>query len=533
VLGGSAGAVELPPIELPEYIIAGVEQATRITGARIPVGVSARIGVPAESPVSRPKLLTASVWTPPQQPALLLPLGEGSWRSYLGGGGFGKGEAGIELARARSSVSYGAAMGVLKPPNRSGAGAGLDRGIRGLIYGRVGRAGVLAPEIGFGRSSFTLNQAMGGGKRDWTDAYLGFGFSPLSTGAGLLTAGSCLDRWSLSGTGKIVAMRYQLDARHSLPLGSGCLESSVDAVAEPTEQGDDKLGLLQVVTMYRLRHHSINYLAGFRLYTGAAAVGTPRRGATPVLGLEWRLAGESTVSLVGDPEPNLLSLRSLFRSAPMISDSSRGSILEETGHLRMGFTTLLSRRIRINLNLSHRSVRHYPFAVPTSVGDWEIEYRRLNLTGAEVQVDYAFDGGAGIGLNANVRKAETKPPDGLAITSLGDRAPQFSFASSALEGSVPAGRWMLASELQWESRAPVDFAGDWERPSRVVWNASVNRRLGSGWEFILGMNNILNSSYYDYPGFDQPPFTVSLKLEYHGGWSSPPWKPIRTSREAK
>jgi hypothetical protein len=194
VLGGSAGAVELPPIELPEYIIAGVEQATRITGARIPVGVSARIGVPAESPVSRPKLLTASVWTPPQQPALLLPLGEGSWRSYLGGSGFGKGEAGIELARARSSVSYGAAMGVLKPPNRSGAGAGLDRGIRGLIYGRVGRAGVLAPEIGFGRSSFTLNQAMGGGKRDWTDAYLGFGFSPLSTGAGLLTAGSCLDR---------------------------------------------------------------------------------------------------------------------------------------------------------------------------------------------------------------------------------------------------------------------------------------------------------------------------------------------------
>ncbi len=507
-----AEGAELPQIELPEYIIAGIERAARLEGRRLATEATADIAVPDLRAAERPGLAAGRIWMPPSRPSLQFEPGRGCWRARLTGGGFQLFGAGVEMSGRRGEVSLAGRGRFEHSPQRTEAGSGWQVGMDVTAARRAWGQMALAPHAGFSRTTFKLNTDSSEEDRSWSDLRLGLNAAPIYTPLGRLSSRLAYGWWDMSEGGELDGSLVEFGLEQSAGVRDGTVEAALSLASGPVSDGEGDLGLAGFKAAYTCRPvPEINLRAGGYIYIGRSAEDHRREGGGLHFGIEHLPSFGGVATLAWRPQAELVFLRSLMKYWPMVQTSARGRIVEDVARLSLGYRRQLADRLNGRLDFGWRESRHVPFPVPDSA-TVRIESRRLRTLRTSAELEFTFGTGTTVALYASTERART---DG---NGSGDRAPQRPPATVGMKGGINLVGCRFESDLVWTSETPIDFDGNTERPARVVWNISSSRNVRRGLVLTAGMDNLLDEHYYDIPGYDAPPMTFYLRLKMGGVW---------------
>ncbi|NQT34958.1 TonB-dependent receptor [bacterium] len=510
-------AEELPRIELPAYIISGVEKATTLRGTRLPTTVESSLSIPGSVNSIRPKLTSIPVWQPPSKPSLIVKPVPGYWRADTRGGAFRLFGLNGSLINAEQGVSRRGTIAYLQPPHR--IAAGFQSGWR-IQYDEVrylGENTAIQPRISFTRREYTLLVDTSDYKSIRSDLALNLLVQSFHTSIGSFTGRLHLSGMNYSSKQDLSGFHGQLDGLHCIALGEGFLESGIFYGSESIDTDDDRLQLARLSIKYRMQpRERIVVSVGGSAYLGNDISGVSVQGVRPQLEIESGLPFDGTVSLKYNPLSRLVSYRDELSRSPVLDSEARGYISEEIDRLSLDYNYNIASSLVTDVGFSIggflTDARHIIFAVPDSAGKWYPSARRLSSRGLELDCYYNDVSGVSVNLHMKYEEAQT---DGF---ETGDQAPQIPKTSVTVSTAFPMSLFTLRNGLEWSGESPVDFEGEGYRPDRLIWNASVDHEFNRGIGVEVGVENILNVEYYDYPRYDMPPLTVYIGFYFGNNW---------------
>jgi len=511
----------LPEIELPEYIISGVERATNLGGVRLPSEAKATVETPEPQPAGRPALLMGAAWTPPLRPNLTTEPGKGRWNAGLSAGSFRHVGVNAGAAADVAQAPFGVDIAYDRPPRRIKAGQVQEATVAGAAALNLGKSVWLSPDLGFGWDEYQL---AAGSVKDWRrqgNFRFGASITPINTEFGGLTGGVYVDRWAL--TDEVQGAYLKGEVSHFTSMKGGWLETILGYTAEPTSGTGSDLRLLKLGTQYRYRL-AANLLGwgGVKLYSGASAEGDRAHGVMVNAGVEYRTPKDAVISLQFCPDAEILPLRNWTREFPTLPTNYRGYLVSD------------QYRIRLRVRMAEDTPWSTGFTLETFNRDWSIPHGSRQVNIVVIRTGWKLPG---LGDESAVQVWAMGVSDENGITAFGyptlwcssfvgsaDETPYLPPWSLGLMGRFDIGATTINSDITWQEGTPDSFIEDYEPPSRLVWNASLKRDLGGSWEAGLELDNILNRRYYDIPRYDKPPLAVSFSLKYCGDWKVVPWR---------
>ena len=506
-------AEELPRIELPAYIISGVEKATTLSGTRLPTTVESSLSIPGSVNSTRPKLTSIPVWQPPSKPSIIVKPAPGYLRASIRGGAFRLFGLNGCLIHAEQGVTQRGTIAYLQTPHRIAAGFQSGWRVQFDEVRYLGENITIQPRINFTHREYTLLANSSDYKSIRSDLALNLFVQSFQTGIGSFDGRLFLSGMNYSSEQDLRGFHGQLDGLHCMALGGGFLESGIFYSSESIDEDNDRLQLARLSVKYRMQpRERIVVSFGGSTYLGNDINGVSVQGARPHLEIESGLPFDGTVSLKYNPLSRLTSSKEVLFRSPVLDSEARGYISEEIDRLSLDYNYNIASSLVTDVGFSVggflTDARHIIFAVPDSAGKWYPSARRLSSRGLELDCYYNDVFGVLIDLYMKYEKAQT---DGL---ETGDQAPLIPKTSVTVSTAFPMSLFTLRNDLEWSGESPVDFEGELHRPDRFIWNASVDREFNRGIGMEVGVENMLNVEYYDYPRYDMPPLTVYIGFYY-------------------
>lgn len=532
LVAGLASAEELPVIQLPEYIISGVEKATQPGGDRIATQASARIQIVSDGDTARPAFPAATVWTPPCGPALRNSPGPGGWSAEVGAGGFGLGEAAVSAAWRRDLWTLRAGGDLVSPPRRAEAGTVVKAETWVDAVSRLGVNGLISSTMSLNRQEFRLHEGSAFRNRSLTDAEFSLATTPQPVGWGDLAGLFDFNHWKLNELRDITGSVPTLQLVHAA-AGRGRVESKLFAGGELTSVEPAKLRLVSLNIRYRYPVGAKSVLwGGTLLFHGSDTDRSRRRGAYPEVGWQWRWKPSAETWVQYAPQTVMITGLEHLKTYPMVEDTLLGAVREDIGAAVAGARYYFHRGYA-EVKVERHNFRHQPFVVPDSAwpADGTARLRQVNrrtrIWAIDASAGYALADGSGIGAFVTWQRAQTSNQDDPSAPEplRGDRAPGMPEWQAGVKTAVTKWKFLAESDLLWTDRTPIDFNGDPARggrmrPARIVWNVSLGRSIHGGWSVRGRVDNLLNQRYYDFPAYEEPLSTVSVAVLWQGTWTS-------------
>jgi len=381
----AAQSADLPIIEMPKYVITGVEQATALSGRKIPTEATSRFHLPDLAQGDRPAISLDILDTPADRPALLRPVG-GEFTEVEGvSGGFGKALGRFATAYEGPQTGYYISAAVDRYPRRTSTGPKTEGSIKGSGVRWIGQETTIVPAIELSNESFVRKDLAGTERNGRFGLGLQVGITPLGVYGGRLAGGFLFDLTMLDKHRDILASHDLLTLEFSGASWQGWLESKLRLEAEAVSTDKSGHSHTSIESVYsRLSGERLLWRAGIIGYTGqviktpvilAPGASEGRAGVGLLAGLTWQLSPRSTFDFDFLPQPRFESFGAMVSLMMALDSTARGVTVEVPFHLRMRVSHILSETARLRLSVALLEERHRPFWVVTPAGSWRIETR--------------------------------------------------------------------------------------------------------------------------------------------------------------
>ena len=232
-------AADLPEIELPEYIISGIEKATRVRGDRLPTSITSAIVSPDAISPSRPELTALSIRSLPSKPSTDRRLKPGYWNAGISGGGFRMFGVNGCLVYAMPKVTRMGTVRLIHSPHRINIGETYGWRVRyGETHTFKGDVSI-CPRVTYDFNEFNLLDSLDNHRARRGDLKVDLFLSPWSTPVGAFTGYANWDGWRYSSLSDLSGFTSVFNLKHNLSLATGKLESDVFFGLENVKEDDD------------------------------------------------------------------------------------------------------------------------------------------------------------------------------------------------------------------------------------------------------------------------------------------------------
>ncbi|HHE46223.1 MAG TPA: hypothetical protein ENL08_00795, partial [Bacteroidetes bacterium] len=388
----SAGAADLPRIKLPDYIISGIEEATKVQGDRLPTSISSVVSSPEATKSVRPELTAQSVWTSQSKPEIINHLKRGYYRSTVYGGGFGAYglDGGLVYAKPKVTRMGGAALN--RSPHRITTGKASNRRIQYDEVHRFKGCVSIYPRAIYNLDRFQLLDSLDDHSAQRSDLTFDFFLNPWATSAGGFNGYISCYGWRYSSLEDLSGFSSRSDLRHNIRAGNGRLESELFFALENIHDDSDNLQLINLTSSYLFQpHQNLLVEGGGSFYAGKSVSGDQRGGVFPHLEAKVRLPVEGTLSLTYKPTVRFNDTRSILKEWRVLDAKARGTIAEEYNNLSLFYDRFITDDLEVKIGGFMTRSRHELFAVPDTSGEWFPVSRRLSSAGIRLTFDYNID----------------------------------------------------------------------------------------------------------------------------------------------
>jgi hypothetical protein len=256
---------------------------------------------------------------------------------------------------------------------------------------------------------------------------------------------------------------------------------------------------------------------GLVLYKGNTPIDESRHAVFPGAGFEYQPEFGGTFDLAWKPDVDFVSLNELYHRYYMLSENARGSVVENTANLKLGYHREIDPTLKAGISLGYRNDRHQPFPayiVSSSVDipdeGWTIITRTNKSWECDIEAEKNLPWNIDLMTDLTFRHSRT---NGFGF---GDHASFIPPVEAKVSTLVPIWKVQILNDIAWISRTPINFSGDLERPAYAKWDISGAYWLSRNIKTTLGVDNLLNQYYYDIPRYDAPPLTVYLQVQFRG-----------------
>lgn len=516
----SATAAELPVIEMPKYIIEGVEQATSLLGSRISSEALAKAALPDTPPHDRPALPLDILATLVERPGMFNAPGNGRTSVEVISGGFGKAAGWFDSMEETDFSGVKLAGNIERPPRRTSYGPKLSTLLKGSGVRWFGIETTFSPSLEFISNSFTSKSLTDKNNNNLTGIGLRGSITPTALFGGRIFGDFEYNYTDLDNLRKLSAShdRIILDYSHEIPRG--WLASRLDFQAETVSADKTGHSLLSFESIYfRQYNESIQWRAGLLGYTGKAiripvisapGISESRMGAVILAGLSWRVSPDNIIEFDLTPRPRFESFRETFYDHMELDSTARGVTVELPVAMEMTYRKAITGHSTIDASISHAVERHRPFRSEATNLNWSIETRRTEITTGSIEFYMEPKSNWGVTIFGHATAASS---NGF---SAGSNAPFISPLKFGADFVLQSGNLMFDNTITWQDGAPIDFNGDDKSPAFTNWNSSLHWRVRPGLTGKIGIDNLLNQNRWEIPGYMLPPLTIWAGIEWRG-----------------
>lgn len=495
---------ELPQIELPEYVITGVEKATRISGDKLPVTSMPQLITPRQMRATgRPDLIPSGIVHTPTRPDISAILSDGRFNASITGGQYELEAVSVDFAKVLNDWTINAKSGFAHYPKRSGHTTypTFSAEISGTSY--IAERSLVTTQLSFIKDIFHLVGPFYQEYCSTSDFQLSSTLAPISFGKGRFAAFISYDRLKIEPYYRRDSDLFALNLNFDTKLGSGWFESRFSGWYDRY----DDVSLITIAGEY---NQSIWY--GWMMRFGGTLASTknsPSGNFTNgyfTVSLERPSLFGGRVRLLRDAGVDMISMKSLMNRWYMVEPVSMVS--EMVSRIALYYDREFTDRLRGAFSVENRVKRHEPFPLFSNSREWVIEPRRLESLLTAVKIDYEIDRSLSASMYAINDQAVSYG------RSTGERdlqRPEWQFGSQL---RYRWRNWTIENELELPYSGLNRYQGTDKKPDRLIDNFSVSRSFSEKVDFKIGIDNLFNSRYYDIPGYDEDLFTLYLKFSY-------------------
>jgi hypothetical protein len=523
VSGGRAAG--LPVIEMPKYVITGVEQATALSGNRIPTESSARFLVPEFIPENRPVISLDILDTPIETPALLTAMGGGFTEVEATLGAFGKVSGRITTAAENLLTGYIVETGIEHYPMRTAVGPKLHGFVQGGGVRWMGQETTFSPSIDLSNQTFVRRGLV----ENETNSLFSIGFqagiTPVELSGGRLYGHFLYDLGILDGHRDLSGSHDRLLLGFNRELWQGWLDSKVGIEVEAVSADKASHSNYSLESLYsRQSSDRLLWRAGLIAYTGKivkhsdATVSSATEGRSGVgfqVGMTWHNSPKSTVDIDLVSRPRFESFGKLFTQMMTLDSTARGVTVESPIALHGSYNRLLSPTSRLRVSATYCTERHRPFWVETAEKNWRVITRKAQITTGKVELELEPLPQLGVTLFGSLTDASSSGREA------GSNAPFVSPGEIGCDAIYQIGHVTLENSLSMRDGTTIDFDTYSRSPDIVDWNVSLHWSIKPGLTGRAGINNILNRYQWEIPDYALPPLTFWVGLDWRG--NEPIW----------
>jgi len=513
-------AADLPVIEMPQYIITGIEQATALTGKKIPPENSAKFVVPEVTPDLRPLIPLNIVVTPDERLGLLRPVGGGFTEAQALVGSFGKVLANGLTASESLTTGYKVETGFERFPMRTESGPELEWRAAGNSIHWLGSETTFSPKLFTIYRSFQRRVPTGSVQNSLLEIGLKAGSSPISLFDGSLAWLFQVDLQSLDDRRELSASHDLLQFDYSRNFKDGWLDLRAKLEIEAVSHDRASHSLYLIESIYSAQFdHRLLWRAGLVAYTGGS-IATPvqvspgvresRSGAGILAGLTYKMSPVTTIDVDVAPRPRFESFGEVFAGQMVLDSTARGVTVEKPVAITARLRNRINQQTQISANVSYSSDRHRPFLTTLHSGDWSIVTRKASIISGQIEVEVEPTERLGVRLYTGVTTVSSEGFDP------GSNAPFITPFNIGGDLLWSVGRFMVENEINWEKGTEIDFNSDSHAPDRLNWDATVHLPIKAGLNAKAGILNVLNRRHWRIPGYDEAPLTLFIGIDWHG-----------------
>ncbi len=519
---------ELPPIQMPEYIIEGIEKATQIKGDRIPNEITYEITIPDEPAHQRPNLDIEPIQICINRPTLLLTLGTGYLIANAGIGGFNLGELGCDFAMRKNESELIVEFGARSIPKRTTPGAKFQSDVRigftsYISESETYRKGLFEAHSNLFRKNYNRYISAGVIEHISLNTFnISLIATPLSTKFGTFAGQIAFQPWKYEDC---AFTQTELSLQHSLKTTIGRFESKLFIGGEMARQDIKVLQLTSLdISLHRQFNERLFYTLGGAIWVGTTPLQRQiydllgnssineesqlRQGFKPCLGLIWLPPFGGIVSSSYKPKTLLKPLYTELTETPFYITTTRGTVIEDLYLWSIKYEKSLISNLNFDFTFNWQDQLHTQYPYYTSDERILLTLRRSEIKELKLNIDATPFNFMGLSLWTALYKANTKG------CIAGNNAPLVPNFLAGLESTARWRRWILYNSIVWEDEAPLKFEGDTKMPSRLIWDSQLKFNINPKIETTLKAYNILNKHYYTLPHYDANPTTIALMAQY-------------------
>lgn len=540
----------LPPIQMPEYVISGVEKATLTTGDRIPSRISAVESIPEMASQPRPEFGIPAGMTGPESPVVLRPFARGGLRAKATLGLPTSGSLdGLFVRESFPDGNYLRLDGEFGPFRSfrtldheiSPVGDVQRWELTGGLTREIGAETTIQPEADF--RTRTLNRLFyqaadyNTRTRRLSDLSLSLAMTPVRTGYGVLTGRFQFAYSSLSGDGSRNASYDQLRLGWQRYVGSGILEASLDGQAEAVSGDAQGHTFYALSSSYQwmvrsdvlLKIGLIGYgghtsqwdstttadwsKTSFTLFTNTGW-GEDRFGAAPSIKVMWQPGWGGIAEAGYAPQASFFAYRDVLDTWGVVDTLSRGTTIQEKSHYHLGYSRRIVEGVRGRVRVEYSESLHYPYLLALgSSAESPLNVVTRGRTSLSAELLITADLPAGIGAEASIRLNRERTSGQLP----GDNATFTPSREFALDLTIPVGEhYLLAEQFNRQSGVSSAFEANSEYRSANWLSSSVVWTGLRPWTVSVGIDNLLETYRIDAHGYTDSPRVFWCRAEWRG-----------------
>ncbi len=514
----AVGSVDQPQkldtIDSLSYEVTGVERAIRITGEKIAIKLRPEVVLPALCGLDRPSISSTSIWIPPSHPENISKSGKGYYRCHLNGGGFKNYGLNLLLLSQMGKVGIRGEGWFDHPARLIRAGVVNHGGIRLNGNISVWNGTAVAPGIYYNRNTFRLNKVENS-MLTWDDICFDLSFSEIATPIGTINASGRYESRQYSDAWEMNVKNSEYRFAVVKTTGSGVFRFNTDYTEELFKTDGDNIDLLEMKALYEWwMTHRLKIGIGLQGYLGSNPITDRTEFIPPLVKLGWAPQFGGIFEITWNPEVVHISRNDLSDRLPMISEASRGSLVEDMVHLQSSYVCPVSEIIDFSIKADYQEARHVPvLSCDVSLVDsqpWEFGYYRMRNTSVSARAEAAISSKIGLDCFVEYHTAE------IINEQSTNEVPETAPLKTGLSGSINVYKLIVKNTFTWTAAAPLTFDGSLERPEYLAWNINLTYPFSHRWSAGLEFRNLLNRRAWVIPGYDNPPFHFQLNIHYRG-----------------
>ena len=520
----------LPEIDLPDFVISGVEQATLVRGDRLSYNaLSPEITTPDILISSRPEMSTHSVNIVQSRPEVAInPDRSYKYADVYAGNIFGGGtKFGLGTSWKQTIVSgsgwYNSPPRLFEFGESSNIGAHIGVNIK--FFSNV----ILNLSSKYSSTQFHLPEPLllGGPDNDWRDIILSGNLTPLLTTLGSFSGRYKFNHWSLNqfddnDGNDLSANQSAFSLTHEIYAFKGQFETTFDGLFEPLEQNSKNLTLLKGKISFGWWEPNDSRLRigfGLNVYSGNSTDTDEVSGVQPQLKVMWNTIFDGLVFLRWNPNAYGHSLRTIMNDFPMLSNYEGSSIAVDKAKVEVGYEMRIFNSTNIGFQTTYSNTENYPIIDPIRNERFPLKYVQIESISLNLDIEYDITGIGEIVFFASFERMDCKYPVSHTFVNDELQGPFFYLIEPVimkpfivgLTGNGRWQKWQLSSDLSWhystrtvyESLTPIRSHLDWDLA--VGYNLQDNIRVS-----IVGLN-ILSNDFAIFEYHKVTPFTLMLK----------------------